>query len=419
MSEQQTVFDVVVIGGGVAAGACVSTLREEGFTGSIAVACAEPHPPYTRPGLTKQVLRGEKPETAALWRPEEWYAANDVTLLTGSAATDLDVRAKRVRVAGRSIAYDRLVLAPGAEPRSLDLGDAVRDRVHVVRSFADARSIRPHLGAGNRWLVIGGGFIGAEFAASARLTGSDVHLVMPEALIVQAAFGDVAAGWFDARLRANGVDVHARTTVESVTRSGDELHALLTDGTELVVDHVCVGIGVAPNVGLAQQAGLDLELRGIATDRSLRTSASSVYAAGDVCAYDSVLHGARTRIEHWDVAKAHGAHIGMQIASGEHSDFDHLPYFFGTMGDWAYLEYVGTGTGASAVVRGTLDGEDMSIAYLDDDGVLVGLITVGRSDDLADARTLITDGARLDASRVADADVRLSDSRVADVALGS
>lgn len=399
--SRQDQFDVVVVGGGVAAGACVTTLREQNFDGSIAVVCAEPHAPYTRPGLTKQVLRGEKPEPAALWRPAEWYAENTVDLQIHAAATDLDTRAKRVRVAGRSLGYGSLVLATGAEPRSLPFDAAIADRVHVLRSFADAQRIRPHLGEGNRWLVIGGGFIGSEFAASARLTGSDVTLVMLEECILQLPFGDVAAGWFDDRLRQRGVAIHPETGIDEIRPDGDALAVRLKDGTDIIVDHICIGIGVVPNIGLAQQAGLTLEGGGIAADRALLTSAPDVYAAGDVCAYDSVLHGHRVRIEHWDVARAHGAHIAGQIASGERQDFREVPYFFGTMGDWAFLEYVGTGIG-TAIPRGPLDGDDLSIVYLDDDSRLVGVLTVGRSDDLEAGRRLVPRGVIVDRTTVSD-----------------
>ncbi len=394
-------FDVVIVGGGVAAGACASTMRERGFEGTIAVACAEPYAPYTRPGLTKNVLRGEKPEHAALWKKPEWYAEHDVDVLIGSAATDLDTRARRVRVAGRSIAYGNLVLATGAEPRSLPFDASVADRVHVIRSFADAQSVRPHLGEGHRWLVIGGGFIGAEFAASARLTGSDVDLVMPEERILQTPFGDDAAGWFDRRLRQHDVTIHASDGIATVERDGDGLRVHLASGAQLTVDQVCVGIGVAPSTGLAVQAGLEVADGGIATDRSLRTSADGVYAAGDVCAYDSVLHGRRVRIEHWDVARTHGEHIAAQIADGEHSDYRELPYFFGTLGDWAFLEYVGVGIG-TAVPRGPLDGDDMAIAYTDENDVLVGLLTVGRSDDLDAARRLVPERAVVDPDALMD-----------------
>lgn len=411
MTTNQHDFDVIIVGGGVAAGACATTLRDLGFTGSVAVACAEPHPPYTRPGLTKQVLRGEKPAEKALWRPAEWYDENNVELLTGQAVTDLDARAHNVRVAGRTLSYGTLVLATGADPRSLDLGAAVRDRVHLIRSFADADRVRPLLGDRQRWLVIGGGFIGSEFAASARLTGSTVDQVMLEPLILSGPFGEVAARWFDERQRAHGVRVHAETSVSSIESVDDALQVTLSDGSTLTVDHVCVGIGVAPNTGLAQQAGLELDQRGIATDAFLRTSQSDVYAIGDVAAYDSQLHGSRVRIEHWDVARAQGAHVATQIVEQRDIAFTTLPYFFGTMGDWAFLEYVGTATN-DGIARDVGRDEQMAVAYLDEHDVLVGMLTVNRAEDLAAARTLIDQHARMDRERLADAEAPLEQCQV-------
>ncbi len=411
-SAQHTHFDVVVVGGGVAAGACVSTLREDGFAGSILVACAEPHPPYTRPGLSKQVLRGEKPPAAALWRPAEWYREKRVELLAGAAATAIDPAARAVRIAGRSLTFGSLVLATGAEPRRLSFGDEFSDRVHVLRSFADADEIRPHLGEGTRWLVIGGGFIGAEFAASAALTGSDVSLVTPQEVILESAFGTEVGGWFDDRLREHAVTVYNSTSVSSVRTRSDGLHVTLGDGESLVVDHITVGVGVSASTGLAAQAGLELALGGIATDSHLRTSDPCVYSAGDVAAYDSELHGRRVRIEHWDVARAHGAHVAREIMGVASGPFCTLPYFFGTMGDWAFLEYAGLG-GGRAVFRGSPDRDDMSAAFLDADDVLTGLITVGRPDDLAAARELVVRRARMRPDALADADVALQECAVA------
>jgi 3-phenylpropionate/trans-cinnamate dioxygenase ferredoxin reductase component len=394
--------DVVVVGGGVAAGACVTTLRESGYDGTITVACAEGHAPYTRPGLTKQVLRGEKPPAAALWRPDEWYRDHSVVLLTGARAGAIDPGARTVELSGRRVSYGSLVLATGAEPRHLTFGADADDRVHVLRSFADADTIRPHLGPGTRWLVIGGGFIGAEFAASAALTGSDVSLVMGEDLVLERAFGKAVGAWFDAGLRRRGVHICAGTTVESVTRHGHALRARLADGSELTVDRIVVGAGVIPSTELAAGAGLDLALGGIAVDAGLQTSEPHIYAVGDVAAYESPLHGRRVRIEHWDVARAHGAHVASQILAGEPAPFRVLPYFFGTMGDWAFLEYVGLG-GGRAHFRGSAEDDDMSVAFLDEDNALTGLITVGRPDDLAAARELVCERARVRPDAIANA----------------
>jgi 3-phenylpropionate/trans-cinnamate dioxygenase ferredoxin reductase subunit len=403
--------DVVVVGGGVAAGACVSTLRDAGYDGTVTVVCSEPHPPYTRPGLTKQVLRGEKPADAALWRSGAWYGEQRVDLITDATVTAIDPDAHAVFVGERRLAYGSLVLATGAEPRHLDFGPGPADRVHVLRSFADADAIRPHLGPGTRWLVIGGGFIGAEFAASAALTGSDVSLVMPQPVILEAAFGAEVGGWFDARLRGRGVHIHTGTTVTFIERRAGGLLVRLAGGRELEVDHVVVGAGVTPSTRLAAEAGLDLALDGIAVSASLRASAPDVHAIGDVAAYESVLHGRRVRIEHWDVARAHGAHVAGEIMQPRERPFAVLPYFFGTLGDWAYLEYVGLG-GGRAVFRGSAEGDDMSAAFLDEDDALTGLIAVGRPGDLAAARELVIERARLDPRVVADAGIPLSACRL-------
>ena len=325
--------------------------------------------------------------------------------------TAIDPDAHTVSVGHRRLAYGSLVLATGAEPRHLDFGPGVADRVHVLRSFADADAIRPHLGAGTRWLVIGGGFIGAEFAASAALTGSDVSLVMPQPVILEGAFGAEVGGWFDARLRRRGVRIHTGTTVTFIEARAEGLLVRLAGGHELEVDRVVVGAGVSPSTHLAAEAGLELALGGIAVSASLRASAPDVHAIGDVAAYESVLHGRRVRIEHWDVARAQGVHVAGEIMQPGERPFAVLPYFFGTLGDWAFLEYVGLG-GGRAVFRGSSEGDDMSAAFLDDDDVLTGLITVGRPDDLAAARDLVTERAQLDPGALADAGVPLQDCRL-------
>jgi 3-phenylpropionate/trans-cinnamate dioxygenase ferredoxin reductase subunit len=213
------------------------------------------------------------------------------------------------------------------------------------------------------------------------------------------------------RLHDRGVAIRSGATVTSLTRAGDTVLALLSDGATVEVDHVCIGVGVRPNVALAADAGLELAERGIATDRYLLTRAPDVYAVGDVAAFDSVLHGRRVRIEHWDVARAHGAHVARQIASGESSAFAELPYFFGTMGDWAFLEYVGTGT-ERPIARGSLDGDDLAVAYLADSGALAGLLTVARPADLEAARELVASRVPVDPGLVADASVPLAECRL-------
>jgi 3-phenylpropionate/trans-cinnamate dioxygenase ferredoxin reductase component len=280
--------------------------------------------------------------------------------------------------------------------------------VHVLRSFADADRIRPHLGPGTHWLVIGGGFIGAEFAASAALTGSEVSLVMAERVILERPFGATVGEWFDTRLRRRGVRIRSGATVESVRPDGEGLRVRLGDGRELNADRIVVGAGVIPSTDLARDAGLELALGGIAVDASLRASERDIYAIGDVAAYESELHGRRVRIEHWDVARAQGAHVAGQIVAAGAEPFRVLPYFFGTLGDWAFLEYTGLG-GGRAVLRGAAGGDDMSAAFLAEDDVLTGLITVGRPADLAAARELVLERAQMRPDALTDASTPLSE----------
>ncbi len=399
VNDLNPAYDVVIVGGGVGAGACATTLRDGGFDGSILVVCAEPHAPYTRPGLSKHVLRGDKPPSAALMKPAEWYDDEGIALVTGVAVTDIDRVGATVRVAGRSIAYGHLVLATGAEPRSLPVPADIRDRVHVLRSIEDADRLRPSLGDGRSWLVVGGGFIGAEVAASARMTGSDATIVMPEDVVMERAFGPAVGDWFTQQLRSHGVDVRSGASVTAwAAADGGKVAATLSDGTTLTVDCVVIGIGVVPSTGLAAQAGLDLDLGGVAVSAELVTSDERISAIGDIAAYDSELHGRRVRIEHWDVARSHGVHVAQRLLGNGPGAYRTLPYFFSGMADWSYAEYVGTAS-QDAVLRGGLDAGTLSAAYVGDDDRLVGVIVVGVSHDLDTARELVPAGVKIDRAR--------------------
>lgn len=406
-------FDVVIVGGGVAAGAVAGVLREEVESPlSIAVVCAEPHPPYTRPGLTKQILRGERPEAKALHRSAEWYAENDVTLLTGEAVVDIDRLGHSVRLAGRSIGYSTLVLATGSEPRRIPAPPEIADRVHVIRSFADAAAVREALGSGIRWGVVGGGFVGAEFAASARMMGDDVLMVLPEDMVMERALGAVAGAWVTDGLVRHGVDVRTGSGVAGLDVDHGSPVIVLTDGSREVVDRVVVGIGTTPAIGLAAQSGLELADGGVATDASFRTSDPDVFAVGDIAAWTSPLHGdRRVRVEHVDTARAQGEHVGRVIGGLDVGPFRELPYFFSGLGDWAFIEHVSIGQGAG-VRRGVPDDTTMSVAQLDESGALVAMTVVGVPDDLDAARDLLSRGTPvpLDAELLSRPEVPLADA---------
>lgn len=396
-------YDVVVVGGGVAAGACVTTLCEEGFEGTVAVFASEPHPPYTRPGLSKAVLRGEKPLDAPLMHPEGWYAEHGVTLVTGTAVTNVDRLGATVRAAGRTVGYGTLVLATGAEPRRVPVPDDLADRVHVLRSISDCEPLCRLLDDGASFLVVGGGFIGAEFACSARMKGCDATLVFPEEVVMERAFGDIVGAWFSRRLESQGIELRSGSSVRGMRSEGGRVSVTLTDGEEVVVDHVLVGIGVTPATGLAAQAGLELAEGGVQVDEHLRTEDERIYAIGDIAAYSSELHGGRVRIEHWDVARAHGVHVAKELLGAEPGAYRELPYFFSGMGDWAFAKYVGTAT-TNAVLRTTADVDSLSAVYVDGEQRMVGIIVVGEDEDFEAAKPLVPGRPKVDVDRIAAGD---------------
>ncbi len=405
-------YDVIVVGGGVAAGAVAATLRDELESDlSLAVICAEPHAPYTRPGLTKHILRGERPEAKAFVKQPDWYADHDVTLMTGETVVDVDRLGHSVRLSGRSIGYGTLVLAPGSEPRRIPAPAELADRIHVIRSFEDAAGVREVLGSGIRWGVVGGGFIGAEFAASARMRGDDVLLAFPEETTMERALGPIVGSWVADQLAERGVDIRARAGVEEIAADGDAPVLVLSDGSRERFDRIIVGIGVTPLVGLAAQSRLDLADGGVATDASFRTSDPDIFAIGDIAAWESPLHGGRVRVEHVDVARSHGVHVARVIAGADPGPFREVPYFFSGLGDWAFIEHVSVGSGTGVRREGTPDGS-LSVAQVDDADRLVAMTVVDVPDDLEAARELLTADPRpvMDRERLARADVPLADA---------
>lgn len=408
-------YDVVIVGGGLAGASCVEAIREAKDTLSIAMFASEPHPPYHRPPLTKGFVRGEKSEADTLVEPESWYERQDVELFTALPVRGIDRGASQVELAdGMRVGYDTLVLATGAEPRVPDWpgsGDRT-DRLFTIRTLEDSEHVREHLQPGTRWLIVGGGYIGVEAAASALARGCEVDLVMQEPVLWTQFYGDQVGGWFEQQLRNHGARVHPGDEVVRLDVDDGGVHATTKGGLELSVDHVLAGIGVTPRLELARDAGLDTD-GGVMCDRFLRSSDPNIYAIGDICEYDSVVHDRSMRIEHWDVARSQGSYVGRRIAgtADENRPYDEVPYFFSELGDWAFMRYVGPGMG-DVVVRGDMDAGEFSAAYLKD-GRLVALLAVDHDEDLDAARALLPEHPRMDPERLADDSIALEDAVLA------
>lgn len=391
----------LLIGGGLASANCARWLRESGAKGEILLVGREPDPPYNRPPCSKGYLQGKESREDAYFRPNEWWGEQQIELRTRTSVTKLDTAAKQATLSSKEVVgYDTALLATGANVRRLNVEGCELEGIHYLRALGNADAIRADA-AGKRVVLIGGSYIGCEVAASLTLLGSTCAIVMQEAITLERGFGEQAGRFFEERLVEHGVSIHGEDELERFEGSDGRVSAVLTKGgLRLEADAVVIGAGVAPDVTLARTAGLELdeEHGGIACDSELHTSAPGVWAAGDVAAYDSVVHGRRLRVEHWDVAFNQGktAALNMLGAGQAHSE---VPYFFSDLADWASLEYVGPAREwDEEIVRGSIEEGSFSLWYLKG-GRVLGALSVGRSEDLDPARRLIAAGVELGEER--------------------
>ena len=326
---------IVIVGGGLAAGTAVTELRDLGYDGDLVVVADEPHPPYERPPLSKELLQGRKDAAATYVHPSDWYDEHKVDLRTGVRVSAIDPDARSVQLDGaEQLRYSTLLLATGARARRLPLEPTNDVAVRYLRTLDDAVALRGLLGDGHRLLVVGGGWIGMEVAASARQLGSSVTLVEPEEQPLLAALGPDIGARFATEHRAHGVDL--RTGVGFERLDGGE--AVLADGSRVAVDTVLVGVGAVPNDELAREAGLAVD-GGILVDAGLRTDHDGIFAAGDVANVDHPVLGERVRVEHWQNAIDQGK-VAARALLGEEVEFTALPYFFTDQYDLG-MEYFG------------------------------------------------------------------------------
>jgi 3-phenylpropionate/trans-cinnamate dioxygenase ferredoxin reductase component len=395
--------DHLLIGGGLAAANCARWLREEGGEGSILLVGRESDPPYNRPPLTKGYLQGKESREEVLFRPHEWWDEQNIELMLRTSVMKLDASERVARLSTKDeIEFGNVLLATGSNVRRLRVDGCELDGIHYIRAFGNSEALRAEAERAERVVVIGGSYIGTEVAASLTAAhGAKCTILMLEDVTLERQFGKEVGGYFQGVLEQHGVEVHGGEELERFEGSGDRVDKVVTkSGREVDCDLVVIGAGVTPDISLAKGAGLEIgEAGGVLCSAQLESSVPGIFAAGDICEYDSPVHGRYMRIEHWDVAFNQGKTAALNML-GRGVEHDVVPYFFSDLADWSSMEYVGPGSG-EPVVRGSLKGGDFTAFYVDD-GRVTAALTVGRSDDLEHAKRLIVSRAQVDPALLAD-----------------
>jgi len=401
---------VVIVGGGQAGGRLAQLLARVDRL-SVTLVCQEPHPPYERPPLSKGVLLGTRGFDSCLIWPAGDPAWESVELKVGVAAESIDRRARTVRLDdGATLGYDHLVLATGSRLRQLTVPGSGLGNVHSLRSYDQALAIAEDFAAGKRLVVVGGGFIGLEIAASARLRDLETTVVEASDRLLARVVPSRIAGLLARRHEDEGVTLRMGAMVERFISNGRGAvkAAELSTGETLPCDVAVVGVGVAANIELAAEAGLEVDV-GIRVDQQLRTSDPAVFAIGDVASFWHPLYRRAVRVEAWQNAEDH-ARVVAALLSGQEAVADSVPYFWSDQYDLS-LQIVGLPhLGSSVVTRSRKDGAAI-LFHLEPDGRIVGATGLGTSGsigrDIRLTQLLIAQGARPDRALLKDPDARL------------
>ncbi|GAA0591678.1 NAD(P)/FAD-dependent oxidoreductase [Actinomadura livida] len=399
----------VIAGAGLAGAKAAETLRAEGFTGRLLLIGDEIERPYERPPLSKGFLLDKEPREKAHVHEADWYDKHDVELRAGASVAAVDRDAHEVRLSsGERVGYAKLLLATGASPRRLDVPGSKLQGIHYLRTMADSAALKQALAHGGRRVVVAGaGWIGLETAAAARAHGNDVTIIEPEPTPLHAAMGPELGGMFGDLHREHGVDLRLDQGVAGFWGAGQVSAVVTSGGAEVPADVVIVGIGVRPNSGLAEEAGLEVS-DGVLVDQSLRTSDPDVFAAGDVANAYNPLLGRRVRVEHWANA-LNGGPAAARAMLGQDVVYDRIPYFFSDQYDLG-MEMSGVaspGEYDEVVYRGDAKSREFVAFWLSGGRVVAGM-NVNVWDVTGDVQALIRSGAQVDAGRLADPGVPLA-----------
>jgi 3-phenylpropionate/trans-cinnamate dioxygenase ferredoxin reductase component len=401
----------VIAGASLAGAKAAQELREHGFDGRVVLIGTEPERPYERPPLTKDYLRGESDRDKAYVHVAGFYDEHEIELMTGTTVASIDPGGSRVTLeGGGELSYDKLLLTTGSEPRPIDAPGAELDGIYYMRSLADCDVLRRRLDDSGRVAVVGAGWIGSEFAASARQLGLEVTVIDPVALPNERIFGEEIGTFYRDVHMEHGVEMLLGQGVEAFEGDGAVARVRTSAGKVVECDFAVVGIGITPRTGLAADAGLAVD-NGVVTNERLETSAPGIFAAGDVASAWHPFYEHRIRVEHWANALNQGP-AAARAMLGEEVTFDRIPYFFSDQYDVG-MEYSGYATSWDKVVfRGDRAGGEFIAFWLTDSRV-VGGMNVNVWDVNQHVQELIRSRRPVDIAALTDPDTAL-DSLVAE-----
>lgn len=400
---------VVIVGAGQAGAQAVLSLRAEGYEGPIRMIGDEPEPPYQRPPLSKKFLAGEIGFDRVELKPAEFYAGARCELTLGCHVAAVE-RAKKLVLTsdGREIAYDKLVIATGSRVREINVPGFDLEGVHYLRSVGDVKDIQAHFHDGAKLVVVGGGYIGLEVAAVAQKHGIDVTVLETAERVMARVVDPIVSDFYERIHRQEGVKIRLGVTVAGFEGEGGRVTRVVSgEGESFPCDFVVVGIGIVPNVEIAEGAGLKVE-NGIVVDADARTDDPDIYAAGDCTNHPNGIYGRRLRLESVHNAIEQAKAAAASIA-GKEKPYDQVPWFWSDQYDLK-LQIAGLSTGyTQAVVRGDPKGSRSFAVFYLKDGILIAVDAVNRAPEFMMSKTLIARHAKLDPARLGDETISMKE----------
>jgi 3-phenylpropionate/trans-cinnamate dioxygenase ferredoxin reductase component len=396
----------IIVGASLAGAKAAQTLREEGFEGRVVLLGDEPVRPYERPPLSKEYLQGKAGLEKVFVHDEGYYVAHDIDLRVSTHVQSLDVTAREVVLSsGEHLAYDAVLLTTGAAPRRLSVPGSDLDGLHTLRTVADSDRLQAAIRGAGRVVVIGGGWIGCEVAASARQLGAEVAVIEAGQLPLERVLGPELGAFYRDVHAEHGVEWHFGRGVEELRGSERVEEVRLADGSTVAGDLFVVGVGVIPRIELAEGAGLNIE-NGVVTDEFLQTSTPGVFAAGDLADAWHPLFQTRIRLEHWSSALNQGP-VAAKNMLGARVAYERIPYFFSDQYDVG-MEYSGFAPTWDQVVFCGDPATRAFIAFWLKDGRLAAGMNVNTWDVNDAIAAIVASQKPVDADRLRDPDIELA-----------